>query len=79
MSLLNRREGPGYGSDTPISMPKVPRNRPIIPMYGFAYNQYGICHDISKAELAELSTPRYAPYDPSSPHNHKGDSDLDAK
>lgn len=77
MSLINQRSGPGYGADVPVSMPKVPNNRPIVPMYGFAFNRFGICHDLSEADLAEMSVPKYAPYDPTAPGNRKGDRDVD--
>lgn len=79
MSLLDRRQSPGYGADVPVSVPKVPNNRPLVAMYGFAYNRYGICHDISEAELAELSVPKYAPFDPTSAHNRRGDDDVDGR
>lgn len=77
MTLLNRNDPPNYGADVPISMPQVSKNRVLVPMYGFGYNKYGICHDISQADLEELSIPRYRPYDPTSPHNKRGDEDLD--
>lgn len=79
MSLINRESGPGYGADVRVSMPKVPNNRPLVPMYGFAFNRFGLCHDISSAELAEMSVPKYAPFDPTSPNNRRGDDDVDGR
>ncbi len=79
MSLINQRQGPGYGADVPVSMPVAPKNRPLIPMYGFAYNQFGICHDLSHADIEAMVRARYAPYDPTSPHNRRGDADLDGQ
>lgn len=76
--MINPKDPPYYAADTLISMPVAPRDRPIIPMYGFAMTKYGIVHDITPSEAEELAVPRYAPLKRNLPEI-RGDAKLDKR
>jgi len=74
VGMLNREDPPVYGADVPVSMPQPPAHEVIVPMYGFGYTRYGLCHDITEAEAKELGTPRYRPA--RGANTRRGDTDV---
>jgi hypothetical protein len=67
-----------WAADVPISMPQPNEHAVMVPMYGFAYNQYGITHDINDVDYMNLRRPAMAPeVDPG--HVVHGDADVDGE
>jgi hypothetical protein len=50
-----------WSADVPISMPKPSDHKSVIPMFGFAYNQFGIAHDINLVDYMTFRRPSMAP------------------
>lgn len=68
---------PVWGADVPISMP-VPSGDPaLVPMFGFSMGQYRLMHDITQAEMEQLSVPVFAPERPAA-QSVADDAELDA-
>lgn len=52
---------PIWSSDTRISIPEPSPHPVVVPMYGFGFSQYGICHDLTDVEYEAMRTPTYRP------------------
>jgi hypothetical protein len=50
-----------WSADVPISMPQPSTHQNVVPMFGFAYNQYGISHDINTVDYMNFRRPAMAP------------------
>lgn len=70
-------DGVYYGSDVRVSLPQpVPDSVLKVPMYGFAFTEYGLAHDITAAQHETLSRPTFAPR-PALSEVIWGDEDID--
>lgn len=52
-----------WASDVKVSMPLPPKVPRQVPMFGFAFTEFGLAHDIDAASYAQISTPSYIPDD----------------
>lgn len=54
-----------WGSDVPISMPAPPKRRVMhhLDGLGFAFTEFGICHDFTEADRDAVLHPHYGPTD----------------
>ena len=52
-----------WSTDTPISAPEAPpADVPVLTDFGgFGFSMNGIVHNVSEADLEEMTTPMYAP------------------
>jgi hypothetical protein len=70
-------DGVYYGSDVRVSLPQPPSGAVLsVPMFGFAFTENGLGHDITDAQHETLSRPTFAPQPPMS-QVIWGDVDLD--
>jgi hypothetical protein len=59
-------DGIYYSADVRVSLPEPMPSAPqvTVPMYGFAFTENGLRHDITRADHDALSTPSFAPHAP---------------
>lgn len=70
-------DGVYYGSDVRVSLPQPPQGAILsVPMYGFAFTENGLAHDITVAQHETLSRPTFTPQRPYS-EVIWGDVDID--
>lgn len=67
-----------WSADVPISMPKPSEHQMLVPMFGFAYNQFGIAHDINEVDYINYRRPAHAPESMPGDVVHD-DADLDGE
>lgn len=67
--------GDSWASDVPVSLPEALNTEgPQVPMFGFAFTENGLFHDLNEADHEILRSPTYAP--PVDPANTVYDDGL---
>ncbi len=59
---MRRSPRPDWASDGPVSIPDPPSGEIYSRFAGWCFSAGGIHHDISEADVEELSNPPIAPY-----------------